>query len=430
MTAQLGPFHLDALTGLWLCLWTLRLLGTHRHISTLETLFGYWSLLCQGTSSGLFCLVLCLMASRPDLRSLKTGWATGLLAPALCLAALTRFGIIPPSLTPLAGLMALPAFFEAPVLAYALIVPPFISTPSTLWPPLLISLGAGLCLILPVQRLMAGLPLFLLGLALSARAGGLPDSALAGAEGFVLAIMLGAQDAGGWLAAFRTPLPPLTGFLVFWLAFHTIDSLCSLSPVWTASGMMLSLLTGGLMVRCWYATWLDLSAIHKKEAQSHHGVRKCGILPGVTIGLVLSICPGLLFGLVHPALLAIAGNGPAFWRSWPLWSVGGGDGAFWYPALIMIVPALLTPAIMTGLPAHLPPLPAWPLTPFRPGLSFPLRRVLVRLRQLANRVRFPGLATGNMTAPAALEIQIRRHALPLWLTVLGCALVWLGWTAR
>lgn len=362
---------------------------------------------------------------RDGTKSSFPAWRLGLLAPAGC--ALAILPAIPDLvfLAPAAGLATLPAFAEMPLFSYALFVPPLLDNQGFVWPVILIFLGSGLCLFSRTDKGLTHWPLLLLGLTLSARAGGLADSALAGSEALILALALAGRDSRAIL--FRTPLPPLAGFLPFWLGLHVVNGLSGLSPVWTAASMILSLLIGVLMVRAWLCAWSHVSPALTLTDR--------GLIPALTLGLCLSICPGLLLGLVHVTALDLAGAGPEIWRAWPIWSVAGGDGAFWYPALVFLVPALIAPAIMSQRATALKPLPSWPSPELKPRLAWGVKRLLAKGRcaglSLRKRLsRFMKEPTDGLSGSLSSKtpIALARQTLSLWLVLLAAALAWLGWS--
>lgn len=455
---HLGPLALDPLRGCWLLLWSIACFSPALKDKPVSAASGALGLICASPALSLICFMPCLIEGRsPSSASRLQRWKLGFLAPGGCLAVVAA---IIPALGPLApafSLVLLPGFIDLPVLAYALLVPGLLAQHGFFWPVALCILGSGLCLLLPVRLALTFWPVLLLGLTLSARAGGLPDSALAGGEAFILALALSASDR--ITGFFRTPLPPLAGFLPFWLGLHCVSGLAGLSPSWTAGAMILSLVIGLLMVRAWLETWQSLSGKRRvplsDPVRSDHDSTAGDIptpghspavwadraaMPALTLGLCLSICPGLLLGLVHEAVQHVAGVAPELWRSWPIWSIAGGDGAFWYPALIFAVPALLAPFVMphlaAHLPTHIPLLTDWPLPGFRLRLPWGLRRVMASrrhlMRDIAGRVMHHSAhASADGSAPAAGRLGgvLNRQILPLWLVLLACALAWLGWAA-
>ncbi len=421
---------------------------------------------------------------KPDGLWQSASWQLGLLAPAACCLAaaalfpqhvhgdaLTGQGVTPDILSevgsgvaanarlqgatsfdflvPLATLALLPAFAAMPVLAYSLIVPSVIAQSGAFWPVSLVVIGGGLSLFLPLQRTLSLWPLLLLGLTQSARAGGLADCALAGSEAFILSLAL--HGLGGKAGFLQAPLPPLAGFLPFWLSLHVVNGLTGLSPAWTAGGMILSLAIGVLMVKAWLASWQALGGVSLpgtglslagKGLQAgsmastplSFGLHK---IPSLTLGLCLSVCPGLLLGFVHDAALIVAGAPQEIWRSWPVWSVAGGDGAFWYPALVFVVPALVAPAFISHIPALLTPVPFWPCVAPRIRLPWAARRLLAagRRRFILTRqalLRQTGADPEKPDSTGFILLQpdmfLARHALVLWLLLIAIALSWLGWT--
>ncbi|WP_336761913.1 hypothetical protein [Asaia sp. VD9] len=427
--ANLSALTLDPLNACWLLLWTVSRIPHAARQDALTEALGGLGLLCDSTTLALLCFLPCLAQTHrqipdADVAPPRSAWRLGLLAPASCLLALLPFVPALAFLAPLAGLGLLPAFAELPLLAYALLVPALLDTTSLFWPLCLILVGGGLCLTMPVGKGLAGFPLLLLGLTMCARIGNLPDTAMAGAEATILALALTGLGKTGFL--FRTPLPPLAGFLPFWLALHVIDALCGLSPAWTAGGVMLSLVIGVLMIRSWLAAW-------QQAARSPPSLSQTSLAP-VTLGLVLSICPGLFLGLVHKALLVMAGSSGDTWRGWPLWSLAGGDGAFWYPALIFLIPALVAPLLIGPLLPTRTGIPPWPIPEFRLRLPWTIKRFIVTgvqrfgaLVTFLHGARDMGQMNGRSTR--AFETPLIRQALPLWLAVLAVALAWLGWTA-
>ncbi|WP_147091999.1 hypothetical protein [Swaminathania salitolerans] len=446
-----GLFAFDALTACWFLIWTFGLLSRHPQLSGATELFGGLGLLCHETAYAVICMTLCLAfwqrsrpngihphgqnphGQRPD-NGHSGGWRLGLFAPAGCAAvalpsipSLLGFGAVP-------GLAMLPALSEFPILAWSLFVPPLLVMKGMTWPLILIASGTVVTLLAPSRYARQAWPVLLLGLTLAARAGGLPDTALAGGEALVLALALEAMGRHGWSLLFHIPLPPLAGFLPLWLGLHVVNGLCSLSPAWTAGGMMLGLAIGLIMLRGWKTGWDRLAAGAGAGAGAGTGAEAgrnaAGSVSALTLGLILSVCPGLLIGLVHPALLRLSDAGPDIWRSWPIWSIAGGDGTFWYPAAIFLLPALLAPAILGTLPASLPPFPRWPVSS---GLSSPALRLPWAMRRpvVLLRRRYAGtVALGHRGATArAFAKTIARAGVILWIVVLAMALAWLGWTS-
>lgn len=449
---HLGPLALDPLRGCWLLLWVIACFSPALSGKPVSTACGALGLICASPALSLICFMPCLIEGQSPFSALwLQHWKLGLLAPGGCLAVIAASIPALSPLTPAFGLIMLPVFVEQPVLAYALLVPELLAQHGFFWPVMLCVLGGGLCLSLPVRMALTFWPVLLLGLTLSARAGGLPDSALAGGEAFILALALGASDRITGLL--RTPLPPLAGFLPFWLGLHCVSGLAGLSPSWTAGAMILSLTIGLLVVRAWLETWQSLS--REDRSPSSHTVRSRSdrsqdsdsafwadrsAIPALTLGLCLSICPGLMLGLVHEAILHIAGAPQELWRSWPIWSVAGGDGAFWYPALIFALPALLALTVMPHLPAHLPAhlprLTDWPLPELRLRLPWDLKRIMASRRHLVHdiagrMIRHSTHLPSNDSAHSAgrLDKMLSRQILPLWLVLLAIALAWLGWRA-
>ncbi|WP_231944578.1 hypothetical protein [Asaia bogorensis] len=489
-----GPLALDPLISCWIILWGLTQLAPDKACGPIGEASGALGLLCHNQALALICFIPCLIENcRLGPRASGLAWQLAFLAPAGCYLAAHGFfpaqgltdslmstGIDPtmaghagdatitPAVRdfaslgalsgevflPLAALATLPAFSAMPVLGYSIVVPALLAQTGSFWPVSLILLGGGLCLFLPLRRALAYWPLLLLGLTLSARHGGLADSALAGSEAFILSLLLGVL--GKKSSFFQTPLPPLAGFLPFWLGLHVVNGLTGLSPAWTASGMCLSLVLGILMVRAWLASWRALSqpgsAVQERlgaKDSAHiasgaalvHASVEPGMIPSLTLGLCLSVCPGLLIGPVHDAVLTIAGAPHDIWRAWPVWSFAGGDGAFWYPALVFLVPAIIAPAVMTHLPASATSLPAWPAMPIRLRLPWGLRRLLASMRRQGtllqsglqrrhnqrNAPEAPSAITG--TLPLRAGRFLSHQALVLWLLLVAMALSWLGWSA-
>ncbi|WP_122050621.1 hypothetical protein [Asaia bogorensis] len=501
---RLGPLALNPLAACWIVLWSLEQISPERACGPFGDACGAIGLLCHNQALALICFMPCLIenqgrlpfrhrtaANRSDphahivLPSGQRGepagkwwsgaWQTGLLAPAACCLAATALfaqpvkggilssvtsgaaAIVQPletvsssPLVPFAALALLPAFAATPVLAYSLLVPALLAQGGMFWPVSLVLIGGSLSLFLPLSRALSFWPLFLLGIALSARAGGLADCALAGSEAFILALAL--QGLKGRACFLQAPLPPLAGFLPFWLGLHAINGLTGLSPAWTAGGMILSLTLGVVMVRAWLASWQTVSRIcrsdlagspgrnnpapgNNAEAAVSFGVRG---IPSLTLGLCLSVCPGLLIGFLHAAILIVAGVPQDFWRSWPVWSVAGGDGAFWYPALVFLIPALIAPAFITHLPSLSAPIPDWPSSALRVRLPWSTRRLLASIRRritltrhvLLRQSRAGGTTPGSAgLLPLRPDLFITRHALVLWLLLIAVALSWMGWTA-
>lgn len=425
VNVHLGPLMLDPLHGCWTFLWALGCLISAAPGRPVSEACAALGLLCASPGLALTCFIPCLIESRQSI--VLRRWKLGLLAPSGCLMAMASAAPTLSALAPVCGLALLPALADLPVLAFALLVPSLMEQQGFLWPVILCALGGGLCLFLPLRHGLSFWPLLPLGLALSARAGGLPDSALTGSEAFILALALSGRDR--ITALFRTPFPPLAGFLSFWFALHCTSGLAGLSPAWTAGAMILSLAVGLVMVRAWLGSWQDFAIERPAWADRR-------IVPALTLGLCLSICPGILFGLLHGALLNIAGASFELWRAWPIWSVAGGDGAFWYPALVFMLPALLAPAIMPHIPARLPELPPWPVPSFRPPLTWGMKRALCSQRRLvrmvARRMAQPvsGAPTGRVSAsPARFDTALAQQPLVLWLLLLAIALAWLGWAS-
>ena len=428
--SRLGPIVLDPLSACWIVLWTLSLVTPRRHPGPVGEALGGLGLLCHDAALALFCFLPCLAEAAQHAKAsrdwqTRQAWRLGLLAPAGCaLAILPGFPALS-FLAPAAGLATLPAFAEMPLLAYALFVPSLLQAQGSFWPVGLVLLGAALCLCLRIEKALNYWPLLLLGLTLCARQGGLADTALAGSEATILALAL--QGLGSRAFLFQTPLPPLAGFLPFWLGLHVVNGLSGLSPAWTAGAVMLSLLIGVLMVRGWLASWRSLAGAFA----FHHR----GLATALTLGLCLSICPGLLLGLLHVSALDLAGAGQEIWRTWPIWSVAGGDGAFWYPALIFLIPALIIPAVMTHLPSMANALPNWPSPELRLRLPWGARRTLALLRARWHALRggWHHLTTETSWNRTPLSRRagsaLARQTLSLWLFLLAAALVWLGWSA-
>ncbi|GBR12133.1 hypothetical protein [Asaia spathodeae] len=428
--SRIGPLALDPLSACWIVLWTLSLVTPRRYPGPIGEALGSIGLLCHDAALSLFCFLPCLAEAAHRAKAAQDGqrlraWRLGLLAPSGCaLAILSGFPALA-CLAPAAGLATLPAFAEMPLLSYVLFVPPLLQTHGFFWPVSLVLLGAGLCLCLHTDKALNYWPLLLLGLTLCAREGGLADTALAGSEAMILALAL--QGLGNRAFLFQTPLPPLAGFLPFWLGLHVVNGLSGLSPAWTAGAVMLSLLIGVLVVRGWLSSWRSLTRVFTL----HHD----GLPTALTLGLCLSICPGLLLGLLHVSALDLAGAGQDIWRAWPIWSVAGGDGAFWYPAFVFLIPALIIPAVMTHLPSVANALPDWPSPEIRLRLPWGVRRALALLRARWQTLRngwrpvTQGVAFDRAPAFRKTGSALARQTLSLWLFLLAAALAWLGWSA-
>ncbi|GBQ87939.1 hypothetical protein AA0535_1408 [Asaia krungthepensis NRIC 0535] len=380
------------------------------------------------------------------------------MAPAgACLVAADLIPGLSP-LAPIAGLAILPAFSATPLLAYSLFVPDLLVSSGQIWSVILILTGITLSFCLPLARVLSFWPLLALGLTFAARLGGLADTALAASEAFILSLALNGLPPS--LALLRAPLPPLAGFLPFWLALHGINGLSGLSPAWTAGAMILTLLTGGLMVRAWLFAWDSLAwAGSDPQGAAGSGMTWSdhAMLPALTLGLCLSICPGLLLGAVRGAALDLAGASPEIWRHWPVWSIAGGDGAFWYPALVFLIPALVASALISSAPLtpyrdalftfgrHGPTtgrLPAWPPPNIKLRFPWGVRRLIASNR--SRRVLLTWLSRmkndeaglmpdGSQPPPAGgrlrPDVKAVRQGLAFWLVLLAIALAWLGWTA-
>lgn len=424
LTANWGPFHITPLMAGWLLLWTLSNLHNATLRSRAAEALGAYSLLLHPGPLQVMVLGLAVAC-----RGTPSGWRIGLLAPALLLGGILPFAAPTNEAAllaaPLPGLAALPALANTPILAFALLSEACRILPPSFWPAALCLLGLALAFSPGRIESRLGWPLQLLGIVLATRQTGLVDSTLAASEALMLALAVQTasnREPNGWAVLLQMPLPPLAGFLPFWLGLHALFGLAAAAPGWTAGALALALASGLVMARTLHNDWRRLTQSWPLPAPTP-------LILGVA--MLLSAMPGFLFGIVHPALLALSGAKPEIWIGWPLWSIAGGDGGYWYPLLVFLIPAILMP--LAFLHPALPPLPgmraAWPELPrAQRAWPFSWRRNMISVRRSWRRGQNRAIGWTAILNTAATRETATRHALVLWLLLLGGGLIVLGWT--
>ncbi|EHH67183.1 hypothetical protein GMO_21760 [Gluconobacter morbifer G707] len=266
-------------------------------------------------------------------------------------------------------------------------------------------------------------PPLLMTLIVVAEVQGLATTARVATEAMLLDLVLLALSVPAarlvpLLMCLRLPFPPFPGFIVLWLGIHAALGLSAGMDGWSVVGVLVALLIGVLSLT-------DVLTVGRRPGQGEFPVQPGGAVLALA-GSVL-LLPVVVFGCVSPVLNFMGGD----WV-WPVWSVGGGDGAhlrlmavmmlmglFW---LVLVRPWRVRNGLVEGAAALLPALDRLAgaengLFEETPSLSWAVRRLIVggkaRLRALAGlrSVRVP---------------DMRQSAMGLWLLLLGLVLAMLG----
>lgn len=219
----------------------------------------------------------------------------------------------------------------------------------------------------------------------------------------------------------RLPFPPMPGFVVLWLGIHAALGMSAGLDGWSLQGTAVAV-SLGLLALCDVAT--AAREIGERRASQDMFGQGGAFLFVAVASLAM---PATVFGAMSPALRFVSGG----W-TWPVWSLGGGDGAFLRLMLIWFCGAVLwcffvrpwrIPGGVTalagafdgslrGLLTHVAALPGEP-----PALGWAMRRPIVDIRRRARAIT-------RLRGPALPDM--RRAASGVWLLLLGLALAVLG----
>lgn len=219
------------------------------------------------------------------------------------------------------------------------------------------------------------------------------------------------------LAVLRLPFPPLPGLVVLWLGIHAALGMAAGVEGWSVLGVAVALLLGLLSLS-------DILVVGRVLRAWQ------GAVPGLSvllIGAASLLLPALVFGVASPVLHFMGGE----WV-WPVWRMGGGDGAYLkLPAFVLTGAVLwcvlvrpwrvvggIVQAASTLVPALGNLLSAGDeLFEEAPSLGWKMRRVIVAARLRFSTVR-------GVKAPVLPDL--RQGAVGLWLMLLGLVLAVLG----
>ncbi|MFB9942307.1 hypothetical protein [Gluconobacter oxydans] len=265
-------------------------------------------------------------------------------------------------------------------------------------------------------------PVLLMVLVVAAQAEGLAVCARIALEATLLDLSLLVLTAAlgrvfPVLSVLRLPFPPLPGLVVLWLGIHAALGMAAGVEGWSVLGVAVALLLGLLGLS-------DILVVGRvfRAWQGH--------VSGVSVLLVGAgslLLPALVFGMVSPVLHFVGGD----WV-WPVWRMGGGDGAsLRLPAFVLtgavlwcvlVRPWRIVGGIVQTASTLLPALGNLlsvgdGLFEEAPSLGWKMRCVIVAGRR---RLR----ALGGVKAPVLPDL--RQGAVGLWLMLLGLVLAVLG----
>lgn len=218
------------------------------------------------------------------------------------------------------------------------------------------------------------------------------------------------------LSVLRLPFPPLPGLVVLWLGIHAALGMAAGVEGWSVLGVAVALLLGLLGL----SDILVVGQVFRAWQGRVSGV--CVLLVGAG-----SLLPALVFGMVSPVLHFVGGE----WV-WPVWRMGGGDGAslrllafvltgavLW---CVLVRPWRIVGGIVQTASTLLPALGNLlsvgdGLFEEAPSLGWKMRCVIVAGRR---RLR----ALGGVKTPVLPDL--RQGAVGLWLVLLGLVLAVLG----
>ncbi|KXV17992.1 hypothetical protein AD934_09985 [Gluconobacter oxydans] len=219
------------------------------------------------------------------------------------------------------------------------------------------------------------------------------------------------------LSVLRLPFPPLPGLVVLWLGIHAALGMAAGVEGWSVLGVAVALLLGLLGLS-------DILVVGRAFRAWQGRVSGVAVL---LMGAGSLLLPALVFGMVSPVLHFVGGE----WV-WPVWRMGGGDGAsLRLPAFVLtgavlwcvlVRPWRIVGGIVQTASTLLPALGNLlsvgdGLFEEAPSLGWKMRCVIVAGRR---RLR----ALGGVKAPVLPDL--RQGAVGLWLMLLGLVLAVLG----
>ena len=265
-------------------------------------------------------------------------------------------------------------------------------------------------------------PVLLMVLVVAAQAEGLAVCARIALEATLLDLSLLVLTAAlgrvfPVLSVLRLPFPPLPGLVVLWLGIHAALGMAAGVEGWSVLGVAVALLLGLLGLS-------DILVVGRVFRAWQGRVSGVSVL---LVGAGSLLLPALMFGVVSPVLHFMSGE----WV-WPVWRMGGGDGAsLRLPAFVLTGAVLwcvlvrpwrvaggIVQAASTLLPALGNLLSVGDgLFDEAPSLGWKIRCVIV-----AGRRRF--MAVRGVKAPVLPDL--RQGAVGLWLVLLALVLAVLG----
>ncbi|GBR68322.1 hypothetical protein [Gluconobacter kanchanaburiensis] len=265
-------------------------------------------------------------------------------------------------------------------------------------------------------------PVLLMGLVTAAQAEGLADCARIALEALFLDLALRGvcsvlADRFPVLLMACLPLPLMPGLAVLWLGIHAALGLSAGVEGWSVPGVAVALLLAVLGLS-------DILVFGEMFRTRQGRVTGPSVLLLGATGLLF---PALVLGIVSPVLHAIGGT----WV-WPVWYLGGGDGAHLPVMAIVLLGAaiwigLVRPWRISGGIIHLASTLVPALVTFLsigdglfgepPALGWKMRRGIVAGRRRLGMLR-------KMEAPVLPDLH--QGAIGLWLVLLGLVLAVLG----
>lgn len=265
-------------------------------------------------------------------------------------------------------------------------------------------------------------PVLLMVLVVAAQAEGLAVCARIALEATLLDLSLLVLTAAlgrvfPVLAVLRLPFPPLPGLVVLWLGIHAALGMAAGVEGWSVLGVAVALLLGLLGLS-------DILVVGRVFRAWQGRVSGVSVL---LVGAGSLLLPALVFGMVSPVLHFVGGE----WV-WPVWRMGGGDGAsLRLPAFVLtgavlwcvlVRPWRIVGGIVQTASTLLPALGNLlsvgdGLFEEAPSLGWKMRCVIVAGRR---RLR----ALGSVKTPVLPDL--RQGAVGLWLVLLGLVLAVLG----
>ncbi|MFT8489884.1 MAG: hypothetical protein ABF672_05000 [Gluconobacter oxydans] len=265
-------------------------------------------------------------------------------------------------------------------------------------------------------------PVLLMVLVVAAQAEGLAVCARIALEATLLDLSLLVLTAAlgrmfPVLAVLRLPFPPLPGLVVLWLGIHAALGMAAGVEGWSVLGVAVALLLGLLGLS-------DILVVGRVFRARQGRVSGVSVL---LVGAGSLLLPALVFGMVSPVLHFVGGE----WV-WPVWRMGGGDGAslrllafvltgavLW---CVLVRPWRVVGGIVQSASTLLPALGNLlsvgdGLFEEAPSLGWKMRCVIVAGRRRLRVLR-------GMKAPVLPDL--RQGAVGLWLVLLGLVLAVLG----